>query len=58
MLWLPDCNQTTASVDNAARDFSVVLVNVEELDLVGLLLDVNFLLPGQVLDDFGVGDGL
>ena len=57
LLGFPDSNQSTASVYDARRNFSVVLVDVEQSYLVSLFLDVNLLFLGQIFNDFLERDG-
>ena len=58
VIWLPDSNQAVAGIDATWLDFIVVIIDVDQGDLICLFLDINLLLPDQVLYDLLISDGL
>jgi len=52
LLGFADSDEAATRVNDALRNFSEVLVNVEERDLVCFLRNVDFFLLRQVLDHF------
>lgn len=58
LLGLPDGHQSAARVDYPICNLRIVLVNISECNLIGLLLNVDFFLLRQVFDDLLVSDSL